>query len=120
MNQLPYTKLPTSRFNGVRRDALLQQIKATVHNFLPDAEVILYGSQARREATQESDWDILVLTDARVTFDLERQIWHQLDAISLEEAVVISAMVYNRQDWQNPIMTVTPYFANVMRDGITI
>jgi len=98
----------------------LRKIKTTVHSVLPDAEVILYGSRARGEATRESDWDILVLTDAAVTFDRERQVWHKLDALSLEVAEVISAMVYNHQDWQNPLTAVTPYFANVSREGITL
>ena len=63
---------------------------------------------------------IFVLTDTAVTFELERRIWHRLDALSLEVAEVISAMVYNRQDWQNPLMAVTPYFANVTREGIRL
>ncbi len=98
----------------------MQQIKATVHSELPDAEIILYGSRARGDATRESDWDILVLTDAKVTLDLERRIWHLLDAISLEEAEVICAVVYNRKDWQESLMVVTPYYANFTREGIRL
>ena len=41
---------------------ILELIKATACKYLPDAEVLLFGSRARREATSESDFDVLVIT----------------------------------------------------------
>lgn len=45
--------------------AILFGIKAVLE-VVPDAGVILFGSRARKEAREESDWDILVLTDEQV------------------------------------------------------
>ncbi len=41
---------------------ILELIKATASKYFPDAEVLLFGSRARREATTESDFDVLVIT----------------------------------------------------------
>ncbi len=41
---------------------ILEIIKATACKYLPDAEVMLFGSRARREAASDSDFDILVIT----------------------------------------------------------
>jgi len=41
---------------------ILELIKATACKFLPDAEVMLFGSRARREAASDSDFDVLVVT----------------------------------------------------------
>ena len=41
---------------------ILELIKATACKYLPDAEVLLFGSRARREATSDSDFDVLVVT----------------------------------------------------------
>jgi predicted nucleotidyltransferase len=46
---------------------ILELIKATVCKYLPDAEVLLFGSRARRDATSDSDFDVLVVTSLELT-----------------------------------------------------
>lgn len=37
-------------------------IKSTVNSFLPDAQVLLFGSRARGEFAKDSDYDLLIVT----------------------------------------------------------
>jgi predicted nucleotidyltransferase len=46
---------------------ILELIKATACKYLPDAEVLLFGSRARKEATPESDFDVLVITSLNLS-----------------------------------------------------
>ena len=41
---------------------VLNTIKSTVHSFLPDARVLLFGSRARGKYNKNSDFDVLVIT----------------------------------------------------------
>jgi predicted nucleotidyltransferase len=43
-------------------DEIIEEIKKAVHERLPDAEVLLFGSHARNNASSESDYDILLIT----------------------------------------------------------
>ncbi|MDX9925541.1 MAG: nucleotidyltransferase domain-containing protein [Ignavibacteriaceae bacterium] len=43
---------------------ILELIKETACKYLPDAEVLLFGSRARKDSTSESDYDVLVLTSS--------------------------------------------------------
>jgi predicted nucleotidyltransferase len=56
----------------------LQSIKSTVGSFLPDAKVLLFGSRARGEATNDSDYDLLIVTNdtfaPRIKMDWESKI----------------------------------------------
>ncbi|HOW39493.1 MAG TPA: nucleotidyltransferase domain-containing protein [Bacteroidales bacterium] len=40
----------------------VETIKNTAWSFLPDAEVLLFGSRARKDENSESDYDILLIT----------------------------------------------------------
>ena len=46
----------------MNRQETLYTIKSTVQAFLPDAQVLLFGSRARENDTKYSDYDILVIT----------------------------------------------------------
>ena len=46
----------------MNRQETLYTIKSTVQAFLPDAQVLLFGSWARENDTKYSDYDILVIT----------------------------------------------------------
>ena len=41
---------------------VLNTIKSTVHSFLPDARVLLFGSRATGTSNKNSDYDLLVVT----------------------------------------------------------
>jgi predicted nucleotidyltransferase len=41
---------------------ILETIKATVKSFLPEARVLLFGSRARGDYNEDSDFDVLVIT----------------------------------------------------------
>ncbi|MFH0842880.1 MAG: nucleotidyltransferase domain-containing protein [Bacteroidota bacterium] len=41
-----------------------EEIKKCIHGFLPDAEVMIFGSRARYEENPESDYDILLITNS--------------------------------------------------------
>ncbi|RNI36135.1 nucleotidyltransferase domain-containing protein [Hanamia caeni] len=44
------------------KDQIHHTIKSMVNSFLPNAQVLLFGSRARGESTIDSDYDLLVIT----------------------------------------------------------
>lgn len=68
----------------------------------PSAELILYGSRARGDAHEYSDYDLVVLIDGEVSLEKEDFICHQLYPVELETGEVITAFVYSRSQWIHP------------------
>ena len=99
---------------------LLDQIKQTILEVEPEAEVIIYGSRSRQEAGPESDWDFLVLLDGNVEQKRIDNIRHRLYEIEWEHGEVISCIVRSREEWNSPLYQAMPFRQNVEREGIVL
>lgn len=102
------------------RDVLLSKVKEAVLELEPLAEVILYGSRARNDFRDYSDWDFLILVDGAVDTARTDRIRRVLFEIELETDQIISSIVRSRQEWNSPRYSVVPLHKNVEREGIHI
>lgn len=84
------------------------------------ASVILFGSRARGDAENESDWDFLVLaqqTDTDWLSDKLRKIIQR--EVELKYNVAISLIVKNATLWQSDY-TVTNIYESINEEGILL
>jgi predicted nucleotidyltransferase len=101
-------------------NTLLRQVKETVAEVEPDAEIVLYGSRARADSTAESDWDFLVLVDGPVDDTRVDRIRHRLYELEWQSGQVISSIVRDRRQWNSQPYVNTPFHRNVEREGVVI
>ncbi|MEO8149342.1 MAG: nucleotidyltransferase domain-containing protein [Bacteroidia bacterium] len=95
-----------------------KKIKNAVRAVEPDAQVILYGSRARGNPHEHSDWDVLILLNRQnVNMKDEQFFRHLLYTVELETGEIISTYVYSTNEW-NGKMSVTPLYENVKKDGV--
>ena len=97
---------------------LLNKLKNKVKQFDPNAEIILYGSRARNDFNEYSDWDFLILLNYAVNEHLKEQIRNELFDIELESDQIISTIIHSKQNWNN--LSVTPLYKNIELDGIRL
>jgi len=100
------------------KDILLSKVKETVLQIEPSAEVILYGSRARDDFREYSDWDFLVLVDGPVDTARTDRIRRILFEIELDTDQILSSIIRSRQEWNSPKYSVVPLHKNVEREGI--
>ena len=96
-----------------------EQISRKIHEIDPTAHVILYGSRARGEEREDSDWDILVLTKYPVNVDEERTFRNHLYELELEVEEPFSLFVYAREQWESK-QRITPFYQLVEKEGVTL
>jgi uncharacterized protein len=102
------------------KSVLLDKVKNAVKQIEPSAEIILYGSRAREDFREYSDWDFLVLVDGPVDTARTDRIRHILFEIELDSNQVLSSIVRSREEWNSPKYSVVPLHRNVEREGIRI
>jgi len=97
----------------------LQQIKKVVKSVEPKSEIILYGSRARGDEREDSDWDLLILVPYTADLKEEQKFRHKLFDVELEFDQAISTLVKSRKEWESKFR-VTPLYHNIEQEGITL
>jgi predicted nucleotidyltransferase len=94
-------------YKAVLRQKLGRQLK----------RVILYGSQARGDAWEGSDYDVLVLVDEKTPVIREAVIDAGVEMMDRHEAL-FAALIYDEQDWQRA--HGFPLTWNIEQEGIVV
>ena len=81
------------------REDILAAIKEKVISVVPDANVMLFGSRARGDWHEESDWDILVLTKGEVDYKLKQKVQNSVFPVGLSVCAFIHTILINEQQW---------------------
>jgi len=102
------------------REDLLRKVKEALKEIEPSAEIYLYGSRARRDNREDSDWDFLILIDGIVDTARTDRIRYRLYEIEWETGEILSSIVRNRREWKGPKYKAIPLRENVEREGMPL
>lgn len=101
-------------------DNVVSKIKSVAQTAIPkNGKAILYGSRARGDARDNSDWDILILLDKdrleQVDYD---NVSYPFVLLGCEIGAEINPILYTAKEWN--AYRITPFYENVTRDGILL
>jgi predicted nucleotidyltransferase len=98
---------------------IFKDIQALKRRILPDEKVILFGSRARGDAREDSDWDLLVLIkrEKRSFSEDFDEYGYPFSEIGDKYGTCVSVIVRNRKDWESH-PSLLKY--NVEQEGIEI
>lgn len=99
---------------------LLRRCKNAVTEVAGEADLVLYGSRARGDAKEHSDYDILVIIDGPVDMPLKEKILANVYPLLLETGRMLTLIIYNKQQWDSPLYRAMPFHKNVDREGLLI
>ena len=82
--------------------------------------MVLFGSVARGEATDESDVDILILTKKPISYDEENAIYDTVFEVNMEYDANLSVVVMPREKWDSPLWSLSPLHQAIVREGVAL
>lgn len=105
----------------MKRELVIRYIHDLLTQIMPKgASVFLFGSQARGDYSEHSDWDILILLNQAESVNIMQRgnYTFPIYQLAAEIGVEINPVIYTESDWQ--LRKFTPFYKNVINDSIKI
>ena len=98
---------------------ILYQIQQLGRQLLPkDAHLLLYGSRARGDYHEGSDWDLLILLNRPQEASDFQNIAYPIMELGFDMWEYFSVQTYSQEEWE--AMSFLPYYKNVEQDKIVL
>jgi len=104
----------------VTSEELLNAVKRAVLALEPSATLFLYGSRARGDGRDDSDWDFLIVLPGDVTQPRKRRIRRALYEIEWETGHVLTSLVTSSKEWKGLAGLGAPICGAVEKEGIAL
>ena len=103
----------------IDKDDMIKAMRNVLNGIKPNVHAILFGSRARGDAKEGSDWDVLVLIDKpRVTLLDYDKYSYPLRELGWDLNEIINPVLFSTKEWNENHFTMFNH--NVMNEGIAI
>jgi len=114
------TTITSSKYTLGASRKIFDEIQALKRLILPNERVVLFGSQARGDAKEDSDWDLLVLLNKEkrnYSEDYDNYAYPFAE-IGLKYNTPVSIQLFTTKDWERQKPSV--FYKNVEQEGVEI
>ena len=102
----------------MRRTTITNTIQQALRSLPMQLDARLYGSEARGDARENSDIDLLILVDQPSVSDKdEDRIFAPLYQIELQTGVAINPLIMPKREWGKRL---SPFYINVENEGVKL
>lgn len=104
----------------LQQKEIITKIRDVANISMPrGGRMLLFGSQARGDAHEESDWDILILLDkSRIENTDFDEVAYPFIEMGWRMGIAINPLLYTYKEWEKRYFT--PFYQNVQKDGIEL
>ena len=104
----------------MKREQIIDNIRQVAAQVLPQGSVLyLYGSRARGDSREDSDWDIMIVLDkAQLQPDDYDTVTYPLTKLGWDIGAEINPIMYTKKEWE--ASRITPFYHNVIKDAIAL
>lgn len=79
----------------------------------------LFGSKAKRNYSDESDIDLLIVLD-NYDWKIENEIYEICFEIGLEYDVLLSPVIFSKKEFDDNLTKITPFYKIVAKEGLLL
>ena len=103
----------------VEKEEMIKAMRNVLNSIDPTVQAILFGSRARGDAEEDSDWDVLVLINKpRISLSDYDKYSYPLRELGWDMDEIINPVLFSTKEWNENHFTMFNH--NVRNDGIAI
>lgn len=111
----------TEIYSNDNAKGFLNNARKAILDVEPDAMIYLFGSRATGNATDDSDWDLLILLPGKVDWKRKEKIIESLVEVEIKYKEVFGIVVIELNKWNNEeLFHATPFYNSVDQEKIAI
>ena len=95
-------------------------IKSVIRSFIPDAEIMLFGSRARKEEHTDSDYDILIITERTFASGEKTTFRSRIRKQLLLEGIRTDILIQNRADIDKKRKLPGHIIRNILKEAVML
>ena len=104
----------------LKHSDIIEKIRRVADSAMPPGgRMFLFGSQARGDANEDSDWDILILLDkTKIKTEDFNAVAYPVVELGWKMGIEINPLIYTFEDWEK--RSFTPFYKNVQKESIEL
>lgn len=95
-------------------------IKSVARGYFPDGEVMLFGSRSRNSASDDSDYDILIVTDQDISSEEKISYRTRIRKDLLKEGIRSDILIQNRKEIEKKKKLPGHIIRNIFKDAVIL
>jgi len=104
----------------VRRITASDKIKRTARVYIPGAEVLLFGSRARKDECTDSDYDILIITSKEFSSEQKTHLRTKIRKNLLKEGIRSDILVQNKIEIEKKRRLPGHIIRNILKEAVIL
>lgn len=105
---------------GMLEKEALKRLTDAIRACLGIDSMFIFGSVVRGDADAESDIDLLVVTQERLTRGKRHTITDIVFDVNLRYGTNFSSLVVDKHSWTEGLVSVLPLHAEILREGVAV
>lgn len=105
---------------SARDRQIVTDCKRLIRQLDPAATVVLFGSTARGAREAGSDYNIIVLSQRVLSAEERDRMDEALLDLELDLGVVVSSLLFTRDQWNRPLHRASPFHREMEREGVVV
>jgi len=97
-----------------------EEIKKCIHEILPDAEVLMFGSRARNIENPESDYDILLITNSALNPKEKLSLRTEIRKSLLKGGIRSDILIHSRSEVEKKKKLPGHILRRILREAVLL